>query len=99
MGNDNGTPLHSASYYGSVKGAQLMLELGANIHARNKSGQTLLHQTLDRLNDTIDSLDVFLDTIRFLLEDGADIDALDNDHATPLHVASTWAASKVHGYY
>ena len=82
------TPLQEASYYGSVKGAQLMLEHGANIHARNQNGRTLLHQTLADLTDTFDTLDMFLDTIRFLLEHGADVDALDNDHATPLHLAS-----------
>ena len=65
-----------------------MLEHGANIHARNQNGRTLLHQTLADLTDTFDTLDMFLDTIRFLLEHGADVDALDNDHATPLHLAS-----------
>ena len=36
--NRYGTPLHYASRFGSVKGAQLMLENGANIHVRNKEG-------------------------------------------------------------
>jgi len=40
------------------------------------------------LDDSFDTLDMFLDTIRCLLEHGADIDALDDDHATPLHHAS-----------
>jgi len=86
--DDRDTPLHQASYFGSVKGAQLMLEHGANIHARNKEGRTPLHQVLDGLNDTYDALDMFLDTMRCLLEHGADVDALDDDHATPLHLAS-----------
>src|SRR6267142_5194226 len=29
---------------------------------------------------------VFFDVIRFLLEHGAEVDALDNDHLTPLHM-------------
>ena len=88
------TPLQEASYYGSVKGAQLMLEHGANIHARNQNGRTLLHQVFVRLYDSSSALDLFLDTIRFLLKHGADIDALDNDHATPLHLASRHGCAK-----
>ena len=88
------TPLQEASWFGSVKGAQLMLEHGASIHTRNKTGQTLLHQTLTGLSDTTHTLDMFLDTIRFLLEHGADVDALDDDHATPLHVASYYGCAK-----
>ena len=88
------TPLHQASLFGSVKGAQLMLEHNANIHARNEQGQTSLHQVLAGLNDTFDSLDMFLDTIRCLLAHGADIDAVDDDHATPLHLASLYGSVK-----
>jgi len=86
--DDHSTPLHRASYFGSVKGAQLMLEHGASIHARNKEGQAPLHQVLVNLNDTFDALDMFLDTMRCLLARGADVNAPDDDHATPLHVAS-----------
>jgi ankyrin repeat protein len=95
-----GTPLHDASRFGSVKGAQLMLEHGANIHARNTKGHTPLHQVLVDLDSrfgTLDldlDLDLYLNTIRFLLAHGADIDALDNDHATPLHLASHYGSTK-----
>jgi ankyrin repeat protein len=88
------TPLHQASYRGFAKGAQSMLGHGANIHARNKEGQTSLHRVLDRLNDRNDILDMYLDTIRCLLSHGADIDALDDDHATPLHMASRYGCTK-----
>ena len=82
------TPLHEASYNGSAKGAQLILEHGANIHAWNKKGQEPLHRILVGLTDTTDALDTFLDTMRFLLEHGAGVDALDDNYVTPLHVAS-----------
>ena len=88
--NNHSTPLHRASYNGSAKGAQLFLEHGSNIHARKMEGRTPLHQVLDGLNDTNDALDTFLDTMRCLLAHGADVDALDKDHATPLHLASNW---------
>jgi len=82
------TPLHEASNYGSAKGAELILEYGADIHARNEAGRTPLHQVLDGSKDTFGTLDMFLDTMRCLLARGADVDALDDDHATPLHLAS-----------
>jgi len=92
--NSHSTLLHDASYYGSVKGAQLMLDHGANIHAQNEEGRTPLHLTLDKLYDAPDILDMFLDTMRCLLEHGADVDALDDDHATPLHLASLYGSVK-----
>ena len=92
--DDHSTPLHRASYYGSAKGAQLMLEHGANTHAQNGEGQTPLHRTFDRLDDAYDSLGMFLDTMRCLLVQGADVDALDGDHATPLHMASRYGCTK-----
>ena len=83
------TPLHAASFFGSAKGAQLLLEHSANVHARNKRGLTPLHRVLDGPSiDDYNTSDMFLDTIRYLLAHGADVDALDNDYATPLHLAS-----------
>jgi ankyrin repeat protein len=49
---------------------------------------------LVQLYDTYGTLDLFLDTIRLLLDHGADIDAQDNDHATSLHVASHYGCVK-----
>src|SRR6266850_378053 len=84
--NDHSTPLHVASYYGSVKAAQLLLGYGANIHLQNKSGQTPLHQAVDDLQVHVE--DYYLAVIGFLLEHGAEVDALDSDNLTPLHVAA-----------
>ena len=93
--NDNhSSPLHQASYYGSVKGVQLMLGHGANTRARNKKGQTPLHRVLTGLEDDNIFLGNCLNTVRCLLEHGADIDSLDDDHATPLHVSSYWGCAK-----
>jgi len=93
--NDDSSPLHQASYYGSVKGAQLMPEHRANIHARTVEGHTPLHKVLYQLDDTSGTcLNMCLDTIRGLLAHGADVDALDDDHATPLHLASYHGCAK-----
>jgi cytohesin len=88
------TPLHQASYYGSVRGAQLMLKYGANVHARSWKGRTPLHRVLTSLDDAYDELDIFFDTMRCLLARGADVDALDDDLATPLHLASYFDCAK-----
>jgi ankyrin repeat protein len=83
------TPLHKASYYGSVKGVQWMLEHGAKIHARDGGGQTPLHRALYLLGDGTPNLDMFSDIIRCFLAHGAEVDALDDQDATPLHLASS----------
>jgi ankyrin repeat protein len=92
--NDDSTALHAASLYGGVKAVQLMLEYGANIHARDKRGQTPLHQALYGFKDDLPSMDAYLDSVRSLLAHGADIDALNDSHATPLHVVSEWGCAK-----
>jgi cytohesin len=86
--DDDQTPLHHASNFGSAKGAQLMLEHGANVHTQDKQGRTPLHRVFIYSFDGLDTADMFSDTMRCLVEYGADIDALDNDYATPLHLAS-----------
>ena len=40
---DNGTPLHSASYFGSLEVARILLDHGANVNVENKQGKTPLH--------------------------------------------------------
>ena len=92
--DDHETPLHDASAFGYVKGARLLLEHGANVHARRKGGHTPLHEVFVNLHDSYDTLEPFLDTTRCLLEHDAVIDALNDDHATPLHLASFYGCTK-----
>jgi len=90
--NNHSTLLHNASFSGIVKVAQLLLEHGANINARNEEGHTPLHQALVRLDDGCGAH--FFNTIQLLLEHGADVDALDDAQSTPLHVASVYGSAK-----
>ena len=90
--NNYSTLLHRASHSGQVKAAQLLLEHGANINARNEEGHTPLHRVLTSLKD--DAWTSFFDTIQLLLDHGADVDALDDAQSTPLHVASEYGNAK-----
>jgi ankyrin repeat protein len=75
------TPLHLASFSGNLKAVQMLLERGANVHARDAYGSTPLCNSLMGLqpNDDIAPM---------LLAYGADVDPPDNDHSTPLLLAS-----------
>jgi len=83
--NNDSTPLHVASQCGNAEVARILLEHGANTHVRNKEDQTPQHLLLAVLGKTL-AYDI--DTIRFFLERGADVDAVDDDHSTLLHRAS-----------
>ena len=72
--HDHSTPLHLAAQYSSVKAAQLLLEHGADIHARNKNGWTPLHESLVDVKDKAYGL-----SMELLLEHGADVDARDSN--------------------
>ena len=86
LDKDHSTPLHFASREGNAGVARLLLEHGANINARNKEDQPP-KQLLLAIGDG-ESLDIDIDTVRFFLERGADVDAVDNNHSTLLHKAS-----------
>ena len=88
------TPLHEVAYRGSVKIVQLLLEHGANVHARNNMGHTPLHRAVYDLSPDNSYEETCLRVIMLLLEHGADIGALDNDHSTPLHVLSLYGNVK-----
>ena len=85
LDDGHSTPLHFASQGGNVEVARVLLEHGANINSQNKKGQTPKHLLLTMRGDNLPDLD----TIRFFIERGADVDAVDDDHSTLLHKASS----------
>jgi ankyrin repeat protein len=80
------TPLQVASYCGNASVARVLLEHGANIDTRNKDDQTPRNILLTLWNGKVPDDDI--DTIRFFLERGADVDAVDHNHLGLLHAAS-----------
>jgi len=86
----NMTPLiYSLEALGPGEAAQPLLDHGASFQVRNLKGQTPLHLAAA-------SLYVLFDVVALLLKLGADVDAQDNDHMTPLHYALSSWSSPVH---
>ena len=70
-----GSPLRSAVVYGKLEVCKILLEAGATLDS------TLLHISIFRLNLSISIL-------KFLLDAGADPNALNHNEETPLHSAA-----------
>ncbi len=87
------TPLMVATGYGAspidtrgkfrteveaLAAAQVLLDAGADMNAREENGRTALHGAASQGYD---------DIVKFLVEHGADVNAADHDGATPLDAA------------
>ena len=80
------TPLHSVSYIPRLEPARVLLDHGANIHAKNAQGQTPLHSVSQHVNKFPSLSETAL--VELLLSRGADLNARDNDQATPFLLLS-----------
>ncbi|MFO7735006.1 MAG: ankyrin repeat domain-containing protein [bacterium] len=69
------TPLMIASIYNLTEIAKMLINSGANINARDKSGKTALHHSI------VNGTEIF----HMLVSNGADLDKKDNKEETPLH--------------
>ena len=83
LDDDCATPLHFASSHGMLEIAQLLLHHGAKAKTENIQGQTLLHAISQTKYFSCNNPDL----TRLLLGLGLDVNAEDNDKATPLHFA------------
>ena len=73
------TALHLASKHGKEATVRLLLENGADVHAKNGKGWTALHHAAHYSHEQVGGL---------LLENGADIDAEDQKSGIALHDAA-----------
>ena len=81
--NDNCTPLMIASEYDELRAINLLIKHGANVELQDKDGETALFHAV-----TSFSTCYTLETIRVLVENGADVNASRNDNCTPLMKAA-----------
>ena len=107
--NDRSTPLHDAALYGWIDVARVLLEHAVNVdavddarkialhkyvNARDAEGNTPLHcvsEGDDLGGDNIARSDI----ARLLLEHGANVNAQENTHSTPLHLAAQYGRVEV----
>ena len=85
---DLASPLHDAAVHGQTEGVQILIEYNADVHLRTRFGATPLHLGAGPLLHF--SGPDHVDTMRVLLDHGADPNAQDNDCSTPLHYSSWW---------
>jgi ankyrin repeat protein len=80
---DGWTPLHLACYFGQAQAAGLLLARGADRNAvsTNPTQNTPLHAAIAGAQDH--------EIIERLLAQGADVNAVDGDGVTPLHLAAS----------
>jgi ankyrin repeat protein len=72
------TPLHKASQYGHPEVAQVLIDHGANLNARDQNHWTPIHYSAEH---------VHVGLVKLLLERGADVHAMNDEGGTPYHVS------------
>ena len=75
------TPLMMAARNGDVNIATFLVEHGGNVNLKDKRGETALHQAINKYEQACDVL-------RYLIKNGADVNARTNNNCTPLMIAS-----------
>jgi ankyrin repeat protein len=77
---EKGADVDTQDEKNNTRPVELLVEHGANVHARDSRGETPLH-----LASKVGSFKKMM----LLLEKGADVDAQDNENNTPLHLAAS----------
>ncbi|TPX35060.1 hypothetical protein SmJEL517_g02374 [Synchytrium microbalum] len=86
------TPLLTAGYYGRINIARMLLEAGANIHARGPNGRSCLHMVA--VSSIIGERGKS-DMVRLLRFYKANLDDVDHDGNTAVHLAIVMKATQM----
>ena len=95
------TPLHFAASYGDLELVKLLVAAGASIHTRTASGVTPLHLVASGQSLWGNDLQPngsptrYGDIAKYLLEQGADVNANDDMKSTPLYLAAVFCDQSV----
>ena len=82
--------VHAAAKYSFVDVVSTLLRAGAEVHATNGNGQTPIHRFSTAFNNGFPmfpgGVDMRLEVLGLIVEAGADANAEDVKHNTPLHL-------------
>jgi len=84
--NDSCTPLMLAISNGHLNGAIFLTEHGTDVNVQDRGGKTALHYAVQRYNSSHHS--EWCEVLSCLVENGADVNARENNDNTPLMIAS-----------
>jgi len=84
--NDSCTPLMLAISNGHLNGAIFLTEHGTDVNVQDRDGKTALHFAVQRYHSSHHS--EWCEVLSCLVENGADINACENNGNTPLMIAS-----------
>ncbi|KAH8980421.1 ankyrin repeat-containing domain protein [Lactarius akahatsu] len=91
--DNNLTPLHLASSYGSAETMLLLIERGADVSAQDRNHRTPLHMASSWEDaHNLGKFRAKADAVRLLIDHGADVTARDDNHSMPLHLASSFGS-------
>lgn len=79
-GDDGGSILNVATFYGPLATVQLLVERGAHVNAADKKGTAPIHRAAMRDTPEI---------VEYLLHQGADLEEMSDEYGTPL-MAAVW---------
>jgi ankyrin repeat protein len=81
--DDGTTPLIAAASSANIEAVKLAFELGGDINATNRLGQTAVHAAVRHIGPTTEGID---EVIQFLADHGARLDTKDDRGMTPLDI-------------
>lgn len=93
-GSEAGSPLHTAAWEQRIEIVRLLLELGADVNAKDDVGNTPLHRAVsEQFHDQ--HLEKTSEIVELLIASGASVHAGSKFDWTPLHYAASGEAARI----